>query len=184
MEKVFLIHGWEGTPTNNWFVWLGDELKKLNLEVLAPAMPNADYPKKIEWVDYLNNFIGEEKSKVHLVGHSLGCIAILRYLESKPDIKAGLVVLAAGFSESIGFDIIENFFDKPLDYELVKNKAEKFAVINSDNDPYVPLSFGELMSDKLGAELIIVKNGGHLNSDDGFRQLPQALEVFKEFLSK
>lgn len=57
-----------------------------------------------------------------------------------------------------------------------KNTAEKFIAINSDDDPYVPLRHGEILRDKLGAELIVVPKGNHLNESAGFTKLPIVLK--------
>ena len=37
-------------------------------------------------------------------------------------------------------------------------------------------------ANKLNAELTVIKNGGHLNSDSGFTQFPQLLEKILEVI--
>ena len=72
---------------------------------------------------------------------------------------------------------IKNFFpQKPYDWEKIKPHCKKFITINSDNDYYIPLSHGEEFRDKLGAELIVMKEHGHFSSADGFTELPVLLE--------
>lgn len=176
-ERVFIIHGWEGTPDSNWFPWLRKELEKQGFEVIVPAMPDTDHPIFSEWLADMQKIICHPDKNTYLVGHSLGAIAILRYLESLPTgQKIGGVVLAAGFSESLGIKETESFFVEPLNYERIKNSAEKFIAINSDNDPYVPIKKGEILRDKLGAELIVVPKGSHLNEGAGYTELPIVLE--------
>jgi predicted alpha/beta hydrolase family esterase len=112
-----------------------------------------------------------------LVGHSLGVITILRYLESLPeDVKIGGAILVAGFPEPIGFKELDSFFRIPLDYEKVKKSAKMIIAIHSDNDPFVPIENGYLLRDKLGAELVIIPKSGHLNEGDGYFKLPIALD--------
>ncbi len=176
-KRVFVIHGWEGSPGSNWFPWLKGELEGRGFEVIVPALPSADYPISFEWLDYMQKVIGVADKNTCLVGHSLGVMAILRFLEFIPSAqKAGGAVLVAGFPESLGFKETESFFDTPLDYEKIRSSAEKFIAINSDNDPYVPLRNGEILRDKLGAELIVVPRGYHLSQSEGFTQLPVVLE--------
>jgi len=186
-KRIFIIHGWEGKPDSNWFPWLKQELEKKGLEVFIPQMPHADKPIMSEWLLHLQEIIGEPDENTFLVGHSLGVIAILRYLESLPaDKKIGGAVLVAGFPEPIAYEELNSFFTAPLDYEAiasclsaeekVKSGAGKIVAINSDNDPYVPLEQGEIMRDKLGAKLIVVSNAGHLNAEDGFTKLPVVLD--------
>ena len=56
--------------------------------------------------------------------------------------------------------------------------------IASDNDPYVPLEQGEVLKEKLGAELIIKHNFGHFSGEvdqvDSVTSLP---EITKEILN-
>ena len=52
-------------------------------------------------------------------------------------------------------------------------------VVNSDNDPYIPMEHGEILRDKLGAKLIVIPNGEHLNAGNGFFEFPL---VFEEVL--
>ena len=96
-KRVFIIHGWEGTPDSNWFPWLKNELEKKGFAVAAPQMPNAVCPKMGEWLAYLQKIVGKPDENTFFVGHSLGSIAILRYFESLPDQeKAGGAILRAG----------------------------------------------------------------------------------------
>jgi hypothetical protein len=181
-NRVILIHGWEGSPERNWFPWLKAELEKSGYDVLSPLMPNADHPKLTEWLEFLKQAIGEADECVYFVGHSLGVMTILRYLEDLVEgKKAGGAVLVAGFSETVGYEELESFFERPLNYEKVRRSAVRFAAVNSDNDPYVPQKFGEILRDKLGADLTIIENGGHLNTDAKCFKLPVVLEKINNF---
>ena len=137
-------------------------------------MPNADFPKMDEWISHLQKIVGEPDEKTYFVGHSLGVTAILCYLESLENRKKiGGAILVAGVAKSIGIEELENFFGKPFDYKKIKSSAKHFVVINSDNDPYVPVKHGEILRDKLGAKLIIIpKWQNHLNAGNGFFEFP------------
>lgn len=176
-KRVIIIHGWEGSPESNWFPWLKKELQSRGFEAVVPTMPNTDHPVYSEQLAHIKKVVGKADKDTYLVGHSLGAIAILRYLESlPPNQKIGGVILVAGFPEPIGYKELESFFINPLDYEKAKKSAGEFIAINSDNDPYVPLYQGELLRDKLGAEFIIYPKGKHLNQAAGFTKLPIVLE--------
>jgi hypothetical protein len=181
-NRVILIHGWEGSPQRNWFPWLKLELEKSGYEVLAPLMPNADHPRLPEWQEFLKKTVGQTDEHTFFVGHSLGVMAILRYLEALGKGKrVGGAVLVAGFSESIEHSELASFFETTLDYEKVKQAAVRFAAVNSGNDPYVPRKFGEILRDKLGADLTIIENGGHLNTEAECFELPAVLEKINNF---
>jgi len=177
MKRVFIIHGWEADPDSNWFPWLKNELEKKGFAAIVPAMPNSAHPDCQEWVDHLKKIVEQVDEDTFFVGHSLGPIAILRFLETLPaGQKASEVIMVAGFSESLGIPETENFFLKSLDYEKIKKTVKKFIAINSDDDPYVPMSQGKILEKELGAELIVMHNCGHLNAGTGFFELPIVLE--------
>ena len=176
-KRVFIIHGWGGSPDANWFPWLKTELENKGFNAIAAQMPNADYPNQENWLRYMQELIGKPDESTFLIGHSLGVIAILRYLETLESNRIGGVILVAGFSESLGtIPEIENFFIKEVDYGKVKLSCNKFVVINSDDDPYVPMRKGEVLRDKLDAKFIVIHNAGHLNAGTGYFKLPIALK--------
>ena len=82
MKRVIIIHGYRGKPETNWKPWLKSELESNGFAVEVPAMPNTDRPTVSEWINKITEVVGEPSLNTYLIGHSLGCIAILRYLES------------------------------------------------------------------------------------------------------
>lgn len=46
-KRVFIIHGWSGSPEENWFPWLKKELENSGFEVHVPQIPDADNPELI-----------------------------------------------------------------------------------------------------------------------------------------
>lgn len=175
MKKVFIIHGWGGKPESGWRPWLKNELEKKKFSVSVPTMPDTEHPKMDAWIKQLAKTVGTPDKDCYFVGHSLGCITILRYLETLRGIqKIGGAVLVAGFSDNLGFKEIDSFFSKPIGWEKIKSRCGKFAAINSKNDVYVPLKHGKIFREKLGAELIVKDKMGHFSR---VRELPDALET-------
>ena len=182
-KRVFIIHGYDAAPSDNWFPWLKKELEDKGFEVQVPAMPDADSPTLTKWLAHLQNTVGTCDKNTYLVGHSLGTITILRFLEALPESqRAGGVVLVGGFSESLGFRPLESFTQKPLDYEKVKKSTGKIVAIHSTDDASVPHKFGEIIRDKLNAELITLHGAGHINWKSGWFELPQALDAILKMI--
>lgn len=184
MKKAFLIHGFQGRPNGGWRPWLMSELAKLDVYAAALAMPNSDHPKVEQWVEEISRAVEASKDdEIYLVGHSLGTPAILRYLEKlSPDTKIAGSILVSGPSEKTDEDAINNFFETPFDFPTIKFRCNKFVIIHGDNDPAVPLDQGKFLSKELGGELVIIENGGHLNGEAGWFELPQALDAIKKML--
>jgi predicted alpha/beta hydrolase family esterase len=177
MKKVFLIHCWEGHPEEGWYPWLKKELEEGGFEVAVPAMPDTNNPKFNEWFEHVKKTVGEPSENCYFVGHSLGCITILRYLESLgPEKRVGGVVLVAGFTSSLGYEEIGSFFAKRIEWEKIKSHCERFVSIHSDDDPYVSVHYGDFFKEKLGAKKIIEHNKKHFSANDGVTELPVVLE--------
>lgn len=177
--KVVIIHGYQGTAMGGWRPWLKHELEARGFEVSVPEMPTPDAPCVKEWVAAIRKEVGSNGNGCVLVGHSLGCIAILRHLEKG---NAAGAVLVAGFAEKLGddFKAIDGFVEKPLDYARVKENCGKMVAIFSDNDPYIPLSQERLFREKLGAKTMVLHARGHFSSSEGTTKLPEALSAILE----
>jgi hypothetical protein len=185
MKRVIVVHGYGGHPDENWFPWLKSELEKQGIETMVPQMPNTDTPKLQEWLPYLQDLIGKPDADTYLVGHSLGCIAILRYLESlKNNAQMGGVILVSGFAEPIHFTELNNFFTLKLDDSLIQLATKEMVAINSDNDEHVPLWQGEKIAERFNARLIVLHNAGHINAKSGFKKLPIVLSELQDMLEK
>lgn len=176
-KRVFNIHGWEGYPEEGWRPWLRKELEKRGFEVFVPAMPETNTPTFEKWLSHLVKTVGKPRKTDIFVGHSLGCITVLRFLEGlKGSEKVGGAILVAGFTDNLGCQEIDSFFTAPINFEKIKSRCEKFIVIHSDNDPYVPLKHGDIFKEKLGAKLIKMHKMKHFSGDDGITELPVVLE--------
>ncbi len=176
MNRVFVIHGWEGRPDGHWFPWLALELRARGWEVNAPQMPRAAEPKVKEWLEFLRKYVGKPSRHTYFVGHSLGCITIARYLVALPaKAKVGGCVFVAGFSGRITEPEIAEFYSLLFDAEKAKARCEKFVMVFSDNDPFVPLEKSLEMAQQLGAKTILQRNKGHFCAQDGVTALPSVL---------
>lgn len=183
MKKVFIIHGFQGSPNGGWRPWLMAGLEKQDIYACALPMSNPENPSCDEWVGEIASVIkNNPNDEIYLVGHSLGAPTILRYLESDQAKQISGAVLVSGPSEKNNNRKIDSFLDRDFDFETIKTKCKNFAVIHGDNDPLVPLNNAEFISKNLNCELIIVKNGGHLNGSAGWLQLPQCLEALNKIV--
>ncbi len=186
MKRAIIVHCWEGYPEYCWYPSVKKQLKDKEFEVKVPAFPETELPKENKWVPYLAEQVGKPDENLFLIGHSIGCIAILRYLESLPDNqKIGGAVLVAGFTDDIGYQELKNFFETPINFEKIKTKSKNgFIAIHSDNDPYVDLKFGDIFKEKLGAEVIIKQSMGHFSGavedEKSCRELPDVVESIEK----
>lgn len=161
---------------HGWRPWLKAELEKRSFSVSIPAMPKSLNPVQSEWVQTIKGLVGKSGDDCILIGHSLGVVAILRYLEVA-DKKVAGALLVAGPVEYNGLKEIENFFSKGFNWEEIRKNCEKFVVIISDNDRYVPIRHGEIYRKNLAAKVMLLPGRGHFSSDEGCTSLPEALDA-------
>ena len=184
MKRAFIIHGWGGFPGEGWQSWLKKKLEGQGFNVHALAMPDPDYPRLNTWLKTLSDAVKTPNESCYFIGHSLGCITILRYLETlKESQKVGGTVFVGGFidmaitvDENEDIQEIKTFFETELDFERVKQHCRKFVAIHSDNDPYVDLRYADIFREKLGAKIIVEHGKRHFSEEDGVQELPSALK--------
>ncbi len=184
--KVFLIHGFEGSPNGGWRPWLMAKLAEADVYACALPMPKPDFPRKEEWVEEINRAVGTPTESIFLVGHSLGVPAILHYIQSLPEgVTIGGAVLVSGPYHNTEDEYkvaLESFFHPDYDFSKIKKSCKHFAVIHGDNDSVVPFSDAEEFGRALSCTVVAIPNGGHLNGSSGWRELPAALEALQGFL--
>ncbi len=184
MKKAFIVHGWGGSPEEPLHQWLKLELGKRGFEVTIPQMPNSQAPVIGDWALKLNETIKESGRETLLIGHSIGCQAILRHLEKlNPGVKVGKVILIAPWFTLTNLETKEEWeIARPWleteirETDVLKHTLEIVAIF-SDNDPYVSLDNAELFKKRFGAKIILEKNKGHFTEDDGVREITSVLEI-------
>lgn len=188
MKKVYLIHGWGGSDSNEgWFGWLKEKLKEKGIKIISFNMPNTDEPKIEEWVGFLEKNVKKIDKETYFIGHSVGCQAILRFLEGLPEkVKVGGCVFVAPWMElnkntieEEGGEVIEiakPWVETPINFNKIKKHCEKFSAIFSDNDPYVPLGNKKLFEKNLNSKSFVLHNKKHFNE---VLEIPEILDFFK-----
>ena len=144
MKRAVIIHGWGGNPNEGWYPLLKKELENRDIIVEVPEMPNTEAPDIKQWVKTLAKNVDPE-ADTYLIGHSIGCQTILRYLEkltTPVNIKG--VVFVAGWLVLSGLTTPEEegiarpWLETPVDLPAAKGKAKKIVSLFSDDDPFVP----------------------------------------------
>lgn len=186
MKKVFIIHGFNGTPNGGWRSWLMGELAAMDVYACALPMPSPQAPVLEDWIAELGRVLErEDPTETILVGHSLGVPTILRRLQRAPEgfRIAGAVLVSGPIATIDANHAVDPFLREPFDLESIRRRIARAAVIHGDDDDRVPLAHGERLAAALSAPLVVVPGGGHLNGKSGWRTLPQALEAIEGMLA-
>ncbi len=180
LKHIYLVHGYQAYPEKHWFPWLRDTLARENVEVHLLSMPNAGHPDKNEWIDFLEENIHHFGADTLLIGHSLGCITILLFLQKVAKAFDG-IILVAGFMEKLPeMPELDGFLEDEIDCSIIKKLASKRIVFGSPEDYIVPFRYTHTLAKNLDAQLISLHDKGHFMQDDGLLDFPQLLaEVHK-----
>lgn len=152
VRDVYIVPRWAGAPQDDWYPWLSEQLESVAAEdgfdyrIHKLAMPSWDLPVIGKAVEYLQEVLPASSlnSNVILVGHSVGCLAILHYLadvaKANPEAQqvGGVLCVAGWFSVDSPWQDILNWMDAPIDYEAARRliPQNKLIVLLSDDDPY------------------------------------------------
>ena len=180
--NIVIIHGYKGSPSENWFPWLGKQLVEKGHKVTIPEFPSpAEFD---DWQKVLTSDKFDEDTV--LIGHSLGGTYVLRLLENSPHIRAA--VLVAPPIKKLGIEELDHhnasFYNHEFRWDMIRNSCEHFLVFHSDNDPKVPLKQAQTISDELGGDLVVIPGGGHLNAAAGFTEFPDLLKKLLSLLQE
>lgn len=186
-KRLILIPRMSGTPQSDWYPWLQRQLKTKAPDsfepILAPAMPHAHEPIIAEWVAKIAETVGSDPKAIAgtmLVGHSVGCLAILHYLATlRSGIGVSAVLCVAGWWwVDEPWDTLRPWMDTPLDLKLVRAAMSKCVVLLSDNDPFVADTAAnqKAWEEKLNAKVIVIPDAQHFNA----AQQPEILRTLIE----
>lgn len=189
MKRVIIIHGWGGSPKENWFPWLKTEIEKIGYEVITPLMPNTDVPKIDVWVNYLSKIVGVPDRNTYLIGHSIGCQTILRYLEKIDKPIGGAIFVAGWFNlenpedkeeDEETKEIAKPWVTVPIDVSKIKKVLPKSTLIISDNDSYGAFEENKQKFSEFITKEIILRDAGHIRQ----KEVPAILTQFLSLIQK
>lgn len=179
MKKVYVTHGYTADPTRNWFPWLKKEVENLGIECECLAMPDSNAPNPHAWLEHHKRTLKLNEETV-LIGHSLGCIALLNYLAVTQQ-KVNTAIFVSGFYEKLStlpaLDSFATFYANQTACLPVKSY-----VISALNDEIVPHQYSDRLAQYLQADYIRLPQGGHFIDRDGVTELPIVLEQLKHTL--
>lgn len=163
---------WGGGPGDDWYPWIREVLAPLGrveLEVLAP--PDPQTPTIEAWTTHLREAIDDEPkalARTLVVGHSVGCQAVLRWAASlADDRRLGAALLVAGWwAVDEPWPAIVPWMK--IDYELDRVRAvcPRVEVMLGLDDPFTAdyVANAELWRTRLGARVVAVPGAKHFNA--------------------
>jgi hypothetical protein len=185
--SLTIVPRWAGGPDSDFYPWLTGQLREQPGPfgaVRALEMPDPKQPTVAGWGAALSSALGPAPAEgTVLLGHSVGCQAVLRYLATLPPGRTveGALLVAGWWSVDAPWDSLRPWMDTPLDLERVRSAARRFVVLLSDNDPFTSdhRENGRLWSERLGAQVVLVPGARHFNA----AQEPAVLSALRTHFS-
>ena len=190
MNKVYMVHCWDGTKDDGWYPWLDKKISSENTIVYRFNMPNTDNPKIEEWVSFLDKQVDSLDDKTYFIGHSIGCQTIMRYLQTKKPCKIGGILFVAPWLDLLDYAIEDEesyktakpWLTEEIDFEKVKEFTNNINCIFSDDDYFVSLEQKDEFEKLLNANTIVVSGKGHISQDDEVYELKEILDECNKML--
>ena len=184
MNKIFIIHCWDGTKDDGWYPWLDKELSNKKNKVYRFNMPNTDKPKIEEWVSFLDKKVKILDENTYFIGHSIGCQTIMRYLQTKEIKKIGgilfvspwLDLLDYAIEDEESFLVAKPWLTEKINFDKIKQFTNNINCIFSSNDYFVSLEQKDKFEKLLNAKTIVVNDKGHISQDDNVYELKEILD--------
>ena len=192
MNKIYIVHCWEGTKEDGWYPWLDKELSNDNNKVYRFNMPNTANPKIEEWVSFLDKQVESLDDKTYFIGHSIGCQTILRYLQTKDVCNIGGILFVAPWLDLLDYAIEDEesyntakpWLTEKINFEKIKKFTNNIHCIFSDDDYFVSLDQKDKFEKLLNAKTIVVNSKGHISQEDDIFELKEILDKCNEMIGE
>lgn len=191
--QIFLVPRWSGTPRSDWYDWFEQEINtRYGTNIVALDMPQWNAPDVEKATEFLTSQLPMLSESTFLIGHSVGCLAVLNFLDKtfmdNPALKIGGIMMVAGWFEvDEAWDTALPWLNNEhLSYPLLQKNIDQKLVIISDNDRFTSdyeLN-SELWKTRLGAEVRLCSGRAHFNGKIEPDVLLGFVEMLDNFLVK
>ena len=133
-----------------------------------------DQPDCETWIDQIESTLDKlDHSQLILIGHSIGCMAIVKWFEKYGHPIKGALLVAPSDSEKESYpSYITGFTPIP------KTKLPfPTIVVASDNDHVTELERSKVFAQNWGSEFVLLHDAGHIEPQSGFGDWPLGLEL-------
>lgn len=180
-ERAYIVHGYGANITSHWFPWLTDRLEANGTRTNVIRLPNPPAPDVDDWHAAVADTIGRPDSHTALIGHSLGCATLIRFLSGLDHSwNVRSLVLVSGFVGPLAnlpeLDEFTAALDRPELLHDIASATHRCTVVRSDDDPIVDAEATDHLAAELNAELVVIPGAGHFLDQDGWTELPVLLE--------
>ena len=174
MNNYFIVPGLGNSGPEHWQTFLensGSNFKRIEQQ-------EWDAPECSDWIDCIEQALtGYDLTTVILIGHSLGCAAIVHWAARYGKLIKGAMLVAPSDIEGAQYTFPAKGF-APLPMGRMPFNT---LMIVSSNDPWVSLERAKYFADNWGSSLVNIGQAGHINVASGHHRWEEGL-VFLQSL--
>jgi uncharacterized protein len=173
MENYFIIPGLGNSGPEHWQTYFeksGKNFQRINQQ-------DWKSPNCIDWIRTIDNvLLNYDLSKIILIGHSLGCAAIVHWASLHNKVIKGVLLVAPSDLETPQYKIFPAKGFSPIPKQKINFKT---IVVASSDDIWVSIDRAKYFADCWGSEFINIGKAGHINAESGYGQWIKGLEILK-----
>lgn len=182
--RVIIAHGYMSSPHEHWFPWLDAQASSFSVAVTRVHFPHAHAPKTQEWVHTLEQAVIDPDEKMCIVAHSLGCYAVLRFLQNRGrSLRLGQLIFVSGFMRPLPLlPELDSFLDEKIFPHKIAPKIQERIMIHSHNDSIVPPTYSQELATALECVTLVEPEGQHFLADNGYTTFPLVAAQIRRFI--
>eukprot|EP00026_Physarum_polycephalum_P017144 Phypoly_transcript_18261.p1 GENE.Phypoly_transcript_18261~~Phypoly_transcript_18261.p1 ORF type:complete len:242 (+),score=39.45 Phypoly_transcript_18261:62-727(+) len=173
--KVIIIpgNGVDDIQDCIFYSWIQKQIEALGIPCICTNFPDPMVAREEFWKGFITKCIGVDHHTI-LLGHSSGSACAMRIAEEH-NLKG--VILLAAYHTDLGDsgEKESGYFDRPWQWEKIKQNVEWIVQFHSKDDHLVPVSEARFVAEKIGTEYHELNKGGHFQKS----KLPDVLDIIK-----
>ncbi len=172
MPPILLVPGYQNSGEGHWqTLWEGELRGTRRVE-----MPNWEYPRRQEWIETLDEAIRDCAEPPLLVGHSLGCLAIVHWAaQYEREVRGALLAAPVDVERPDGLTLLRGF--APIPWSTLPFPSILAA---SSDDPLITMDRARGFAADWGSRFVELGPCGHLNQISGHGPWPRGEALLAE----
>ena len=173
MAALLIVPGYQNSGPGHWqSLWEASLPGARRVE-----MPNWDFPHRAAWVEALDEAIAACPEPPLLVGHSLGCLAIVCWAEGHDrEVRGALLAAPSDVERPDAPAVLRTFAPIPR-----HRLAFPALVAASSDDPFTAPARARALAADWGARFVDLGPCGHLNQASGHGPWPRGEALLAEW---
>lgn len=172
MTSYFIIPGLGNSGPDHWQTYFeknGSNFRRIQQE-------NWDSPECDDWISTIDKALAtDDLSSSVLIGHSLGCLAIVHWANTYQKQVKGAMLVAPSDAEADVYTFPAKGFS-PIPLARLNFKT---IVVTSTDDTWVSLERAEHFAKCWGSELLNLGAAGHINVASGYTNWDEGLHILQ-----